>query len=98
MLRSQDISRIYLTHFGAHAAVAERLAQADERLQELIAIVDKAVADPEADVAGMARQWLPYPADGPAALLVQSWGEMSVAGLLRYEQKRRASRTPTGTD
>ncbi|NJM07594.1 MBL fold metallo-hydrolase [Candidatus Gracilibacteria bacterium] len=90
LLRGQHIERIYLTHFGAHKEVAERLARADECLQDLVALVDAALQDPGIDVAALARRWLPYPDEAPAALVAQSWGEMSVAGLLRYERKRRA--------
>jgi glyoxylase-like metal-dependent hydrolase (beta-lactamase superfamily II) len=89
MLRKQDIGRIYLTHFGAHDDVATRLARADERLQELVALVDEALQEPTPDLAALAQHWLPYPQDGPAALVAHSWSEMSVAGLLRYEKKRR---------
>jgi glyoxylase-like metal-dependent hydrolase (beta-lactamase superfamily II) len=88
-LRAADIARLYVTHHGPHDDVAFQLARAAERLDELVALVDAALAEGEPDVAALARRWVPYPDDGPAAIVARSWGQMSVAGLIRYELRRR---------
>ena len=89
MLRSQPISRIYLTHCGAYANVAERLATADEQLAALVALIDMALDRGESDVLALARRWLPFEDNLPGSLIAHCWSEMSVAGMLRYEQRHR---------
>jgi glyoxylase-like metal-dependent hydrolase (beta-lactamase superfamily II) len=89
MLRKQDIARLYITHHGVHDNVDERLRQSLEKLDQLVAIVHNALETVNEDIASLAKQYVPYPADGPAELVARSWSEMSVAGLLRYEKKRR---------
>lgn len=89
MLRSMNFPRIYVTHHGPHDDVEFQLGRAQERLEELVDLVDTAIDTGETDVASLARRWVPYPDDGPAALVARSWSQMSVAGLLRYETKRR---------
>jgi glyoxylase-like metal-dependent hydrolase (beta-lactamase superfamily II) len=89
MLRKQDFSRIYLTHWGAHDDVDTRLRMSHEKLEELVEIVHDALRRGDEDIRVLARAWLPYPDDGPAALVARSWSEMSVAGLMRYEKKRQ---------
>jgi glyoxylase-like metal-dependent hydrolase (beta-lactamase superfamily II) len=89
MLRQQDIGRLYITHWGAHDAVDPTLGQSLEKLEELVDIVRSALAAGEEDVSMLAARWIPYPSDGPAVVVAQSWSEMSVAGLLRYEKKRQ---------
>lgn len=88
-LRAADISRLYITHYGPHDDVAFQLERASDRLEELVALVDAALAAGEPDAAAIARDWLGYPDDGPAATVARSWGQMSAAGMLRYESKRR---------
>ncbi len=88
MLRRQDISRLYVTHWSVHNDVDEKLRQALERLEDLVAIVQTAVANGNENGADLTAQWLPYPADRPGSLIVRSWGGMSIAGMLRYEKKR----------
>jgi glyoxylase-like metal-dependent hydrolase (beta-lactamase superfamily II) len=88
-LRALDLPRIYVTHHGPHDDVAAQLDRAQERLEGLVALVDAAIAAGESDVAALAARYVPYPDDGPAALVARSWSQMSVAGMLRYEQKRR---------
>lgn len=88
-LQALGLPRIYVTHHGPHDDVAFQLERARAQLDELAALVDAALADGDPDVAALAARWLPYPADGPAALVARSWGQMSVAGMLRYESKRR---------
>jgi len=90
MLRSHAIPRIYVTHHGPHDDVAFQLSRAQEQVEGLAALVERALADGAPDVEALAARWLPYPADGPAALVARSWSRMSVAGMLRYELKRRA--------
>jgi len=90
MLRSHAIPRIYVTHHGPHDDVDFQLSRAQEQVEGLAALVERALADGTPDVEALAVRWLPYPADGPAALVAHSWSRMSVAGMLRYELKRRA--------
>lgn len=89
MLRRQNIARLYITHYGVHDDVEERLAQSLEKLEELVALVEQALETGDEDIASLAARYVPYPPDGPAAVMVRSWSQMSVAGLLRYEKKRR---------
>ncbi len=93
MLCQQDIDRLYITHYGVHTNVQERLTQARDKLEELVALVQAALAtgNEAIDVPALAAQWVVYPTNGPAALVAQSWSEMSVAGLLRYFKKRQAA-------
>ncbi len=88
-LEALDLPRIYVTHHGPHDDVAFQLGRAREKLDELASLVEAALADGDPDVAALAARWVPYPDDGPAALVARSWGQMSVAGLIRYELKRR---------
>jgi glyoxylase-like metal-dependent hydrolase (beta-lactamase superfamily II) len=88
-IRSFNFPRIYVTHYGPHDDVRFQLERAEQRLHELLDLVDVALADGAPDVAALAARWISYPADGPAAAMVRSWTQMSVAGMLRYEQKRR---------
>lgn len=88
-LAAIDLPRIYVTHHGPHDDVAFQLARAREQLDALAALVETALADGDPDLAALAARWLPYPDDGPAALVARSWSQMSVAGMLRYETKRR---------
>lgn len=88
-IRAADFPRIYVTHYGPHDDVAFQLDRTEQRLNELIALVDAALADGDPDISALAARWISYPADGPAAAMVRSWTQMSVAGMLRYEQKRR---------
>lgn len=89
MLRARDFPRIYLTHFGPHDDVSFQLDRTAERLHELIALVEAAINAGESDIPMLAARWIAAPADPAAAAMVRSWTQMSVAGLLRYEQKRR---------
>lgn len=89
MLQAQPISRIYVTHHGPHDDVAFQLNRAAERLGELVALVDAALDDGDPDVNALSARYVPYPEDGPAIIVARSWSQMSVAGLIRYEQKRR---------
>lgn len=89
LLRRQDIGRLYITHYGPHDDVDVKLSAALERLEELVAIIKAALDAGEEDVALLTNRWLPYPPDHPGAMIVRSWGGMSIAGMLRYEKKRR---------
>lgn len=89
MLQRCDIPRIYVTHHGPHDDVAFQLERAHEKLEQLVTLVEVAMADGDPDVNALAARWIPYPADGPAAIVARSWSQMSVAGLIRYETKRR---------
>jgi glyoxylase-like metal-dependent hydrolase (beta-lactamase superfamily II) len=88
-LQTLNLPRIYVTHHGPHDDVAFQLARAAEKLEELTAMVDDALEKGDVDVPALNARWLGYDADGPAALVARSWGEMSVAGLMRYEMRRR---------
>jgi glyoxylase-like metal-dependent hydrolase (beta-lactamase superfamily II) len=89
-LQALDLPRIYVTHFGPHDDVAFQLGRAAEKLEELVALVDAALDNGgEVDAPALNARWLGYDPAGPAALVARSWGEMSVAGLARYEMKRR---------
>jgi len=90
-LRSYHFPRIYITHYGPHDDVDYELNRAQEKLEELVALVDAAIAAGDPDVNALAARWLPYPDDSPAALVARCWSQMSVAGLIRYETKRRQS-------
>jgi glyoxylase-like metal-dependent hydrolase (beta-lactamase superfamily II) len=91
IMRLQQLApeRLYVTHFGPHDDVTFQLNRAHEKLEELVALVDTALNDGDADVEALARRWIPYPEEGPAAIVARSWSQMSVAGLIRYETKRR---------
>lgn len=88
-LQALNLPRIYVTHHGPHDDVAFQLGRAAEKLDELAALVDGALERGDPDIAALNARWLGYDADGPAALVARSWGEMSVAGLIRYETRRR---------
>jgi hypothetical protein len=90
MLREQDISRLFVTHWGPHDDVEDKLRRAHEKLEELVAVVTAAMDAGDEDVAAINARWLPeVRMDYPGALIAESWGEMSVVGLMRYEKKRR---------
>lgn len=91
MLRQQDISRLYITHYGVHADVPVKLRLAHELLEELAAAVQEAMAAGDEDVAAIAARVQPYPDDAatPAAVFVRSWSEMNVAGMLHYARRRQ---------
>lgn len=89
MLRQLDISRLYITHYGRHDNVAEILRLGEEKLDELVRIIDDAIAAGEDDVPTLNARWLRYSPDAPGWLIAQSWGEMSIAGMLRYQKKRQ---------
>jgi glyoxylase-like metal-dependent hydrolase (beta-lactamase superfamily II) len=88
-LRARDFPRLYVTHHGPHDDVAFQLERASAKLEELVALVEAALRDGDPDVPALAARWLAYPEEGPAALVARSWGQMSVAGLIRYELKAR---------
>jgi glyoxylase-like metal-dependent hydrolase (beta-lactamase superfamily II) len=88
-LRQSDISRFYITHYGPHDNVDEVLQRGAEKLDELVEIINRALDAGEEDVPTLNQRWLPHDASHPGALIAQSWGEMSVAGMLRYEKKQR---------
>ncbi len=92
MLRELAIQRLYVTHWGVHDDVDFQLRHALERLEDLLAIVNEALETGNEDIAALAARYVPYPDDGPAAAMVRSWSQMSVAGMLRYEKKRRQAR------
>jgi glyoxylase-like metal-dependent hydrolase (beta-lactamase superfamily II) len=89
MLQQLAPERLYVTHFGPHDDVAFQLNRAAEKLEELVTLVGLALDAGDSDVAELSRRWVPYPDDGPAAIVARSWSQMSVAGLLRYEERRR---------
>jgi glyoxylase-like metal-dependent hydrolase (beta-lactamase superfamily II) len=89
MLRGMDISKMYLTHCGVFENVAERLVLAEEQLSALVEIINTALERGETETVALARRWLPFPADQPGSLIAHTWSEMSVNGMLRYEQRRR---------
>lgn len=90
MLRQQDISRLFVTHWGPHNDVEAKLSRAADKLEELVEIVYAAMEADEEDVPAINARWLPEARmDYPGALIAESWGEMSVVGLMRYETKRR---------
>jgi glyoxylase-like metal-dependent hydrolase (beta-lactamase superfamily II) len=91
-LQALNFPRIYVTHHGPHDDVAFQLGRAAAKLEELTALVDAAIdAGGAPDVAALNDRWLGYDHASPAALVARSWGEMSVAGLLRYETRHRKS-------
>lgn len=87
-LQAFDFPRIYVTHHGPHDDVAVRLARVAEKLEALVEIANAALPEANPDIAALNMQWLAYDLTSPAALVARSWGEMSVAGMLRYEAKR----------
>lgn len=88
-LQALNLPRIYVTHHGPHDDVAFQLARAAAKLEELVALVDAALDAGDDDAPALNARWLGYDTEGPAAIVARSWGEMSVAGLMRYEAKRR---------
>lgn len=92
MLQKQDISRLYITHCGANDDVDGNFQRCLDKLDELVAIVDEALEKGDEDIEALAARWIPYPEDGPAVVIAQSWSRMSVAGLLLYERKRRKNK------
>lgn len=88
-LLALNLPRIYVTHHGPHDDVAFQLKRAADKLEELVTIVDTALDNGDNDIPALNARWLDYDPSNPAALIARSWGEMSVAGLLRYESKRR---------
>ncbi len=88
-LQALNLPRIYLTHYGPHNDVAYQLSHAAERLDELVDLVQRALDDGDPDVVALAARWVPYPDDGPAGVVARSWSQMSIAGMIRYELKRR---------
>jgi len=88
-LQAADIARLYVTHHGPHDDVAHQLAHAAGRLDELQSLVDAALANGEPDVPALARRWLSAPEDAPIGPVARNWGEMSVAGMIRYQLRRR---------
>lgn len=90
MLRGQDISRFYVTHYGAYDDVAGLLSLTEEQIQALYAMVCTALDNEQPiDVRTMSHQWLPYDPADPDSIIARTWGEMSVNGMQRYERKRR---------
>lgn len=87
-LQALDLPRIYVTHHGPHDDVAFQLGRAAQKLDELVDLVDRALASGDGDIPALNAHWLGYDPGSPAALVARSWGEMSVAGLIRYETKR----------
>ncbi len=89
MLQTYDFPRLYVTHHGPHDDVAFQLARAHDRLEELVALVDAALADGDPDVEALAARYVPYEGDGPVGPMARSWSRMSVAGMIRYLLKQR---------
>ncbi len=88
-LKALDLPRIYVTHHGPHDDVAFQLDRAAAKLEELVDLVDKAITEGNNDFVTLNERWLHYDHSSPAAIVAQSWGEMSIAGLIRYETKQR---------
>jgi glyoxylase-like metal-dependent hydrolase (beta-lactamase superfamily II) len=90
MLRTQDISRFYVTHTGVCEDVNYLLNVTEEKLHELDAIVREHLDKGDEDIPAMAARWHIYDGDDPdGKLLERNLSKMSVAGVLRYEKKRR---------
>jgi glyoxylase-like metal-dependent hydrolase (beta-lactamase superfamily II) len=92
MLRQQDISRLYITHWGAHDDVDNNFQQALQKVETLYELVKQALAEGDENIAALAARWVAYPTHGTAAMIVRSWSMMSVAGMMRYEKKRRQNK------
>ena len=91
-LLALDLPRIYLTHYGAHDAVATHLGAAAERLAALVDLVERELAAGNQLVSdALTEAWLGPQSDPDAAFLSRAWGEMSINGLGRYLQKHRGS-------
>lgn len=89
-LRTYNFPRFYVTHWGMHENTAAYLQRSEEKLEELVALVDEVLdRGADEDVAALSEQWLPYPPDRPGTLVARCWADMSVAGMIRYERKRR---------
>ncbi|MFV9507751.1 MAG: MBL fold metallo-hydrolase [Oscillochloridaceae bacterium umkhey_bin13] len=88
-LQALNLPRIYVTHHGPHDDVAVRLAYAAEKLEALVALVEANLSEANPDIAALNMQWLGYDPNSPAAIVAQSWGEMSIAGMLRYASKQQ---------
>lgn len=90
-LQTLDLPRIYVTHHGPHDDVAFQLERTATKLEELVTIIEAALASGDDNVPALNDRWLRYDHASPAAVVARSWGEMSIAGMLRYETKRRES-------
>lgn len=98
MLRQQNIGRLYITHYGVHETVGEWLRLAHDILEEMAQVVRDALDAGEDDVEVIGERWMQvaqrrgYVGDdaGGVGVLVRSWSVMNVAGLLRYEKRRRS--------
>lgn len=88
-IRKQAPTRLYVTHHGPHENVDDLLGRSHERLEELVAVVVGAMEEGEEDVPTIAARWLSYLPSDPAALVAQSWGDMSIVGMMRYFKKRQ---------
>lgn len=94
MLMQQDISRLYITHCGVQDDVQGNISHCIEKLDELVDLVQTALETGNEDIPAIAAQWVPYPSDGPAAVVARSWSEMSVAGMLRLLKKKQQQHQP----
>lgn len=92
-LQKHDITRLYLTHWGVENDVDSNLRHSLEKLDELENIVEEALRTGNNDIAALAAQWVPYPANGTAALVAQSWSQMSVTGMMNYKKDHQATNT-----
>lgn len=88
MLRQQDISRLYVTHWGPRDDVAHVLQLTEEMLHELSEIVQDAINKGETDSFALAARWLPPTGDENRIFLARNLGDLTVRGMMRYLQKR----------
>jgi Zn-dependent hydrolases, including glyoxylases len=90
-LRKGNFSRLYFSHCGAYDNVDETLAELADGLDRLIEGVRRALAAGESDPNLIAERLLPIPPDAPDSMPLRTWASMSIAGLIRYEQKRTSN-------
>jgi glyoxylase-like metal-dependent hydrolase (beta-lactamase superfamily II) len=89
MLRTQDISRFYVTHAGPRDDVAYVLQLTEEMLHSLVELCQEAINKGNEDSFAIAARWLPPTGDENRAYLARNLGDLTVRGMLLYLQKRQ---------
>ncbi len=90
MLRQQSIKRFYITHTGADDNVTALLDLTVERLDKLVQLAERFVANEETDSMAIAIEWLqPDPHDEQQTFIAQQLGDLTARGMIRYVKKRQ---------
>jgi hypothetical protein len=87
-LRQRNWSQLFFTHWGPNSDPATTLAALDQGLSDFVGGVRAALAAGEDDPSIIAQRLIPIRPDAPDPLVITNWAAMSVAGIMRYDQKR----------